>query len=98
MTELPFQGGAAFPGDVPGNLPGNRPGTGDRPGTTVTVNGTPYEAPMGSTVADLVSIWCPSPRGVAVAIGSEVVPRSTWAETVIDPGAVVEIVTAAAGG
>ena len=92
MTDLPFQGGAAFPGDAPGDVPG------DVPGTTVTVNGTPYEAPMGSTVADLVSIWCLSPRGVAVAIGSEVVPRSTWAETVIDPGAVVEIVTAAAGG
>ena len=92
MTELPLPGGAAFPVDVPSDVPG------DVPGTTVTVNGTPYEAPMGSTVADLVSIWCPSPRGVAVAIGSEVVPRSTWAETVIDPGAVVEIVTAAAGG
>ena len=92
MTELPLPGGAAFPVDVPSEV------SGDRPGTTVTVNGTPYEAPLGSTVADLVSIWCPSPRGVAVAIGSEVVPRSTWAETVIDPGAVVEIVTAAAGG
>ena len=92
MTELPLPGGAAFPVDVPSEV------SGDRPGKTVTVNGTPYEAPMGSTVADLVSIWCPSPRGVAVAIGSEVVPRSTWADTVIGPGAVVEIVTAAAGG
>ena len=92
MTDLPLPGGAAFPVDVPSEV------SGERPGPTVTVNGTPYEAPMGSTVADLVSIWCLSPRGVAVASGSEVVPRSTWAETVIDPGAVVEIVTAAAGG
>jgi len=33
-----------------------------------------------------------------VAIDSEVVPRSTWDATRIEPGATIEIVTAAAGG
>jgi len=65
---------------------------------TVTVNGDPYDLHPGSTVSDLVAAWCPSPRGVAVAIDSEVVPRSTWDATLVEPGAIIEIVTAAAGG
>jgi sulfur carrier protein len=38
------------------------------------------------------------PRGVAVALDGEVVPRSTWATTRVPDGASVEILTAAAGG
>jgi sulfur carrier protein len=65
---------------------------------TATVNGEPYEAPVGTTIADLVSEWCPSPRGVAVAVDGDVVPRSTWGDTLVAADADVEIVTAAAGG
>jgi len=70
--------------------------TTDPPDTTV--NGVPYVAPEGITVAELVAAWCPSPRGVAVALDGEVVPRSTWDVTVVAVGASVEIVSAAAGG
>ena len=63
-----------------------------------TVNGEPCAAAGGTTVAELVAAWCPSPRGVAVAVDGAVVPRSAWETTVIAPAAVVEIVTAAAGG
>ncbi|MCU1363949.1 MAG: hypothetical protein JWM55_1777 [Acidimicrobiaceae bacterium] len=38
------------------------------------------------------------PRGVAVALDGEVVPRSAWKNTLIPDRSVVEIVTAAAGG
>jgi sulfur carrier protein len=62
------------------------------------VNGAPSEVPAGTTVADLVARCCPSPRGVAVAVAGEVVPRSEWAAVVPPDGAAVEIVTAAAGG
>ncbi len=72
------------------------PGRGDR--SVTTVNGEAFDAAAGTTVDDLVAAWCPSPRGVAVAVDGAVVPRSTWRATVIAPGAVVEIVTAAAGG
>lgn len=65
---------------------------------TVTVNGTETSRPFGETVAELVGRWSPSLRGVAVALDGEVVPRSTWSTTALTPGAVVEIVTAAAGG
>ncbi len=64
----------------------------------VSVNGDACAVPPGTTVADLVARRCPSPRGVAVAVNGEVVPRSTWTLTVVVPGDAVEIVSAAAGG
>ncbi len=63
-----------------------------------SVNGTPWDAPPGATVADLVAAWCPSPRGVAVACNGDVVPKSTWHRTPVTDGDRIEIVTAAAGG
>ena len=64
----------------------------------VTVNGAGHRLAPGTTVAGLVAAWCPSPRGVAVAVDGAVVPRSTWETTEVVAGASVEIVTAAAGG
>jgi sulfur carrier protein len=63
-----------------------------------TVNGAPADLAPGSTVADLVAERCASPKGVAVAVNGEVVPRSTWGTTTVGTGDDVEIVTAAAGG
>jgi sulfur carrier protein len=62
------------------------------------VNGVPWEGHDGATVAELVGAWCRSPRGVAVARNREVIPKSRWAEVVLEAGDTVEIVTAAAGG
>jgi sulfur carrier protein len=62
------------------------------------VNGTPWDVAAGATVAELVSAWCPSPRGIAVARNGDVVPRSSWNDTPIVAGDHIEIVTAAAGG
>ncbi len=64
----------------------------------VTVNGDRVDLPTGATVADLVARLCPSPRGVAVAVNREVVPRSAWKSSAVPDGAVIEIVGAAAGG
>jgi sulfur carrier protein len=64
----------------------------------IQVNGDPWEGPPGWTVAQLVSHWCPSPNGIAVARNGEVVPRSRWDDTELADGDSVEIVTAAAGG
>lgn len=66
--------------------------------TAIEVNGQPWEGPPGVTVTELVTAWCQSPRGIAVARNGEVVPKSAWAGTVLGPGDRVEIVTAAAGG
>ncbi len=64
----------------------------------VIVNGEPRHLPAGIDVADLVAQLIATPKGVAVAIDREVVPRSAWSSTVLASGQVVEIVTAAAGG
>lgn len=65
---------------------------------TVTVNGAPVRMPRGATVADVVDRLAPGGRGVAVAIGREVVPRSAWGAVTLEEGSVLEVVTAAAGG
>ena len=62
------------------------------------MNGAPHPMAPGATVADLVSTWCASPDGIAVARNREVVPRSEWSTTALSARDVVEIVTAAAGG
>ncbi len=64
----------------------------------VTVTGAREQLATGATVADVVGKWCASPDGVAVARNGDVVPRSTWAQTPVEAGDHLEIVTAAAGG
>lgn len=64
----------------------------------VTVNGEAATLPAGTTIAEIVATRVESPRGVAVARNLEMVPRSTWADTVVAAGDEVEILTAAQGG
>jgi sulfur carrier protein len=70
--------------------------------TTVAlcVNGEPVEVAAGSTIADLVAALLADddPKGVAVAVDRCVVPRSQWDTTPACAGALVEVVSAAAGG
>ncbi len=66
--------------------------------SAVEVNGQPWDGPADLTVAGLVALWCPSPRGIAVARNGEVVPKSAWDSTEVRAGDRIEIVTAAAGG
>lgn len=66
----------------------------------VSVNGEPRELPEGSTVATVVDELTgrPEGRGVAVALGGEVVPRGAWPTTAIGDGAELEVVAAVQGG
>jgi sulfur carrier protein len=64
----------------------------------VTVNGERRELPEEATVASLVEQLSAPPRGVAVAIDGEVVPRGRWAATMLPEGARVEVVAAIQGG
>jgi sulfur carrier protein len=51
------------------------------------------------TVADVVAgLAGPEPRGVAVALNGDVVPRSAWATTRPADGDAVEVLTAVQGG
>jgi sulfur carrier protein len=64
----------------------------------VMVNGEHRELEEHATVASLVEQLSSPPRGVAVAIDGEVVPRAEWAETTLPDGAHVEVVAAIQGG
>jgi sulfur carrier protein len=65
---------------------------------TVQVNGDPRELPSGATVAELVASLAGPERGVAVAVGDTVVPRSEWESTVLCDGERIEVLTAVQGG
>ncbi len=62
------------------------------------INGKPWSGAAGTTVADIVRSWCPSPNGIAVAQNGDVVPKSSWETTEVITGDRIEIVSAAAGG
>jgi sulfur carrier protein len=64
----------------------------------IVVNGDPHRVASGSTVATLVATLEAGPRGVAVAIDEEVVPRSVWASTELRDGHRIEVLRASQGG
>ncbi|MBM0278057.1 sulfur carrier protein ThiS [Micromonospora tarensis] len=64
----------------------------------LTVNGAGRSVATDLSVADLVSDIVAHPRGVAVAVNGEVVPRADWPARVLRDGDRVEVLTAAQGG
>jgi len=66
---------------------------------SLSVNGSPAPLPSPATVAGLVAaLPGAEPRGIAIAVHGEVVPRSAWDATGLHPGDRVEVLTAAQGG
>ncbi|HEY0229101.1 MAG TPA: sulfur carrier protein ThiS [Mycobacterium sp.] len=63
----------------------------------VTVNEQRVEVDEQTTVAGLLASLGFPDRGVAVAVGDAVLPRSSWTTTLFD-GARLEVVTAVQGG
>jgi sulfur carrier protein len=66
----------------------------------IRLNGDEFDAPDGSTVADLVAsaVADPRARGIAVALDDEVASRSEWSSTVVTTGQRIEILRATQGG
>jgi sulfur carrier protein len=76
----------------------------------VRINGVQEELESELTVAELVDRFLASPsgeseeladrkpRGIAVALNGEVVPRSSWNDTRVRNGDAIEIVGASQGG
>jgi sulfur carrier protein len=66
----------------------------------VQVNGERIELRAGATVATVMERLGAEQqrRGVAVAVGAEVVPRGEWERRALADGEQVEIVTAIQGG
>ena len=65
---------------------------------TVLVNGELRELRQGTTVADVVALLGRGPKGLAVAVNEELVPRTRWPATTLHERDRVELLTAAAGG
>lgn len=66
----------------------------------IELNGKSTELPAPATVADAVRAAGASPdgRGLAVAVGGEVVPRAAWEERRLQEGERVEVLHAVQGG
>ena len=65
----------------------------------LTVNGDPTDLPAGTKLPRLLAILeFDMPRGVAVAVDGEVVPRSGWADFELRDGMRVEVLRAVQGG
>jgi sulfur carrier protein len=67
----------------------------------IVLNGNEREVPDGVTVADVVARLSETGaggRGVAVAVGAEVVPRSEWGGRELAEGERVEVLGAIQGG
>jgi sulfur carrier protein len=63
------------------------------------LNGTRTKIAAGLPVDRLIAERVPgAPRGVAVAVNDEVVPRTQWPSRRLKPGDTVEIVRATQGG
>ena len=64
----------------------------------ITLNGSRHEIADGTTLDEVVVVFSLPDRGVALAMNSEVVPRSVWASTLVLSDARVEVITPAQGG
>jgi sulfur carrier protein len=65
----------------------------------VQLNGRPEDLPNGGLLADaLERLGVDDPRGVAVALDGEVVPRSSWSTIRLAEGQSVEVLRAVQGG
>lgn len=63
------------------------------------VNGESREASPGTNLSDLLAgMGIEDPRGVAVAVEGEVVPRGKWEDTELSEGQRVEVLRAVQGG
>lgn len=65
----------------------------------LVVNGREMELNEGASLRDVLStLGIDDPRGVAIAVDAEVVPRASWGEARLADGAKVEVLRAVQGG
>jgi len=64
----------------------------------IIVNGEPRTAQSGETILDLLRHLRLDPARVAVELDRRIVKQPRWAETVLEPGARLEVVQFVGGG
>lgn len=63
------------------------------------VNGREMHLDEGASLRDVLStLGIDDPRGLAIAVDAEVVPRASWDEAALADGAKVEVLRAVQGG
>ena len=65
---------------------------------SITANGQQYMLPMGSTIAVLLSSLNVTAKYVVVQMDGVIIPRSDYAETALQAGCKLEVVTMVGGG
>jgi sulfur carrier protein len=64
----------------------------------ILLNGEPRTAPAGQTVLGLLEQLHVDPSRVAVELNRRIVKQPQWADTVLQPGAEIEVVQFVGGG
>jgi len=64
----------------------------------IVVNGEPQSAPQGQTILGLLRQLNLDPARVAVELDRRIVKQPRWPDTVLEPGAQIEIVQFVGGG
>jgi len=64
----------------------------------IVVNGETRTAPPGQTILDLLQQLQLDPARVAVEMDRRIIKQPRWSETVLEPGARLEIVQFVGGG
>ncbi|MDE1242578.1 sulfur carrier protein ThiS [Vibrio aestuarianus] len=65
---------------------------------TITINNQPHQVSNGSSLLDIVTLLAISTTGSVFAIGTNVIPRSEWATTLLCDGDTISLFQAIAGG
>lgn len=64
----------------------------------IILNQQPLLLPDSCTVAQMLQLQGITPRLMAIAINQRVVPQSVWAETLLQEGDKITLISAAKGG
>lgn len=64
----------------------------------LTVNSKDTEAKDGCTLAELATRLALPEKGVAIAVNNKMIPRTEWAERVLQPNDSLVVIKAACGG
>jgi sulfur carrier protein len=64
----------------------------------IVLNGEPYRAPEGQTVLGLIQQLELDPARLAIEFDRHILKQPRWAETLLRPGAEIEIVQFVGGG
>jgi sulfur carrier protein len=64
----------------------------------IVINGTPYQVADDISLDLAVSLIASSAAGIAAAVNGNVVRRVAWQSTRLEPGDLIEVLTAVQGG